>query len=489
MLVYLSLASCNLTKLGNFSLPNINTLDLSDNQLSTIEDRSVTDMTRLKVLFLSNNPISTFLSSSAVPRWTFTSVQTLEVSRVILSTVNERLVSLFPNIRVLNLSQCGTQRVVGRGLQAMAQLRILDMTGSPMSHVQKDTFQGLKHLQVVYADNYKLCCVVALLEGFNVNNCHAPVNEISSCDDLLRSAIYRGFLAMFTTLAIIGNLGSFAYRLASTKRSGSSGFSVFVLHLCASDFLMGIYLAVIGIADRMYQNNYVWKDTPWRHSPMCHFSGFLSLLSSEVSAFIICLITVDRFLVVRFPLSFLRFSVLHAQLASGLSWLLGFTLAAIPFFPSATHWDFYSQTGICIPLPITRKQFDGHNYAFAVMIVLNFVLFLIIALGQTAIFSSVRSNTLTGTQTSQRSQDADIARRLFTIAMTDFLCWFPIGLLGLMASQDIPISGEVNVVMAIIVLPLNSAINPFLYTLNVLLAKRRCAREERLLKWIESQDG
>ena len=230
MLVYLSLASCNLTKLGNFSLPNINTLDLSDNQLSTIEDRSVTDMTSLKVLFLSNNPISTFLSSSAVPRWTFTSVQTLEVSRVILSTVNERLVSLFPNIRVLNLSQCGTQRVVGRGLQAMAQLRILDMTGSPMSHVQKDTFQGLKHLQVVYADNYKLCCVLALLEGFNVNNCHAPVDEISSCNDLLRSAIYRGFLAMFTTLAIIGNLGSFAYRLASTKRSGSSGFSVFVLH-------------------------------------------------------------------------------------------------------------------------------------------------------------------------------------------------------------------------------------------------------------------
>ena len=136
---------------------------------------------------------------------------------------------------------------------------------------------------------------------------------------------------------------------------------------------------------------------------------------------------------------------------------------------------------------MTRTTFAGRDYSFGVMIVLNFLLFLVIAAGQVAIYSAIRSNAMKGTQTSQRSQDTDIARRLFTIAMSDFLCWFPIGLLGMLASNDIPISGEISVVMAIIVMPLNSAINPFLYTLNVILDKTRRIEEEKLLNWLKAQ--
>ena len=43
-----------------------------------------------------------------------------------------------------------------------------------------------------------------------------------------------------------------------------------------------------------------------------------------------------------------------------------------------------------------------------------------------------------------------------------------------------PIPNEANVAVAILVLPLNSALNPFLYTLNVVRDKLK-AREERIL--------
>nr|KAG5711591.1 hypothetical protein BaRGS_016773 [Batillaria attramentaria] len=86
------------------------------------------------------------------------------------------------------------------------------------------------------------------------------------------------------------------------------------------------------------------------------------------------------------------------------------------------------------------------------------------------IFLSVRKNTTTS---NQGNQDATIARRLTPITLSDFLCWFPIGLLGLLASTGTPISGEVNVAMAIFVLPLNSGLNPFLYTYNVIIEMRR----------------
>ena len=83
---------------------------------------------------------------------------------------------------------------------------------------------------------------------------------------------------------------------------------------------------------------------------------------------------------------------------------------------------------------------------------------------------------------SRSSQDLTLARRLITIAVSDFLCWFPIGLLGVLASQGYPIPSEVSVAMAIVVLPFNSAMNPFLYTLNMALERRGLAKEERLKK-------
>ena len=80
--------------------------------------------------------------------------------------------------------------------------------------------------------------------------------------------------------------------------------------------------------------------------------------------------------------------------------------------------------------------------------------------------------------TQRRQQDLTIARRLFLVAFTDFCCWFPVGLMGLLAAGGVPIPGEVNVWTAIFVLPLNSALNPFLYTLNRLMEKREKMRME-----------
>ena len=46
---------------------------------------------------------------------------------------------------------------------------------------------------------------------------------------------------------------------------------------------------------------------------------------------------------------------------------------------------------------------------------------------------------------------------------------------------------EANVAVAILVLPLNSALNPFLYTLNVVRDRLATREERRLLKKVEKQ--
>jgi hypothetical protein len=121
-----------------------------------------------------------------------------------------------------------------------------------------------------------------------------------------------------------------------------------------------------------------------------------------------------------------------------------------------------------------------------VLIVLNMVLFVAIAAGQVAILWSVRRNTMATTDTTRKAMDLTVARRLITVAVTDFLCWFPIGVCGFLALGDVPISEEVNVALAIFVLPVNSAVNPFLYTFNLVMEKRRLASEERLAKLLSA---
>ena len=211
----------------------------------------------------------------------------------------------------------------------------------------------------------------------------------------------------------------------------------------------------------------------------------MSFVSSEVSALVICFITLDRFLVLRFPFSRFHFQRRSAHVVCVLAWCIGMCLAVVPLLPVTSHWQFYRQKAICIPLPITRSDFAGRNYSFGVIVVLNLTLFLLIGVGQAFIFWSVRMNTMPAGVTTSKAKDMTVARRFFTVAMSDFFCWFPIGLLALLAARGTPVPGEVNVAMALLMLPLNSAINPFLYTLNILLERRRRSRQQRMHQAID----
>ena len=488
MLIYLNLAMCHLKQVGKIPLANLHSLDLSRNNLRYVFTRDMKNFPKLTSLSLAGNPIVSLFTDEESASSTFPALQSLDLSFVEMREMNPDELHLFPSLQSLNLSHCHVHHVQGQGFQLLKSLRILDVRSCPLTYFPRSIFQGMNSLRHVRADNYKLCCPATLPEGAAVDQCVAPADEVSSCDALLRSDMYRVSLAVFASLATVGNIMSLVLRVFVLTGKQQSGYAVFVTHLCVSDFLMGVYLVMIGAADRIFLSSYLWEDKKWKNNVACKMAGFLSLLSSEVSCCIICLVTVDRFLVLRFPFSSLRFQRGSAQLSCLVLWTMGIVLAAVPLLPATASWHFYSQTGICIPLPVTRNDFPGHDYAFAVMIIFNFILFLFIAAGQLVVYLTIRNQSMSETdQSDNRNKDLAVAQRLFTVVVSDFLCWFPIGLMGLLASRNIPISGEVNVGMAIFVLPLNSALNPFLYSLNTIQARRARAREQRLLRTLMAE--
>ena len=484
-LVSLRLSRCGLQHASNITLPNLRHLDLSDNHMTSVNMDDFLSLPNLRSLRLSSNQIHVIKGGELSEQRPL--LQVIDLSHVFAEIFNAKVFANFPNIHHLNLSFGKLRKIGGQGFKRMYRLKTLNLEGCPALTVfPRDIFEGLSSLATVRADNYKLCCKDNLPDKFNMEYCHAPEDEVSSCQSLLRSDVYRTFLWLLAGLAVVGNSFTFVFRLREERGRAVTGFSVFVINLSVADFLMGVYLVIVGVADQVYLGSYLWEDDNWKTSVVCQIAGFLSLLSSEVSAFIICLITLDRVIVICFPFTTLRFRKSSAGAACGIAWAVGAVLAAVPLLPVTSSWQFYGQSGICIPLPITRRTFPGQGYSFGVVVVFNFVLFLLIAVGQAAIYWSVKRNSLT-TETSKRSRDLMIARRLLTIVVTDFLCWFPIGLLGILASRGVPVPGEVNVAMAIFVLPLNSALNPFLYTFNTVMEKRREKEKAQLTKLLEAR--
>ena len=461
LLQFFNLSGCSLHNLTLTRMDHLKVLDASRNQLNALNWIILTQTVALRHLDLSHNP---HLLTQGLPK---TLLHSLRFMR---------------SLQVLVLRNTGLTHIESHSFENNLKLQKLDVSQNQIVTVERVGFSGLDKLEMLKVDSVWLCCTYSALFSTSNTDCEAPKNELSSCSNLLKLNFFRVCLWFFSFLALLGNGGVLVYRLLFEARGTAIGFRVLVANLCVSDFIMGVYLLMIGSADLHFSGQFLWRQRDWTHSAACTTAGFLALLSSEVSAFIICLITLDRLLVLRFPLHrSLHLTQNSAMVACGAAWGVGVVLAALPLLPFTPGWEFYSQNGICLPLPITRHQFPGRRYAFAVFIIVNFVLFLMIGAGQVSIYRAIRCTPVEGS-TLRRQQDMDIARRLFLIVFTDFCCWFPIGVMGLLAARGTPIPDEVNVWAAIFVLPLNSALNPFLYTLNTVLERRRKEREQQRIQ-------
>ncbi|XP_076435809.1 uncharacterized protein LOC143275521 [Babylonia areolata] len=504
-LVYLSLARCGLRELhpdhhhlsaASPSLPNLRELDLSDNVLRVIPADGFSRMENLQHLSLAGNPLvlpvdSSSSSSSSPVR--LPGLRTLDLSRVYVTELRDDTLTSLGGVglEVVNLTDSGLQRVK-EAFSQLPRLRVLDLRGCPLNHFPPSSvFRKLQHLRTVFAENYKLCCRGVLPISFDASRCVAPDNQLSSCESLLRSTYYRLFVYLFAALALTGNVLCMGYRTCVNRRDSTQTASVFVSNLSVANFLMGLYLVMIAAADWSYKGSFVWWDEEWRHGSVCQLAGFLFVLSNEVSVLLVCLMTADRYLVLRCPLSALAFQKWSAHAASLGVWLTGFVLASVPLYPSLSHWDFYSQTALCVPLPVSRRHAPGHAYSFFLFNVVKLLLFVAVGVAQGMIYLSIKSTKhAIIADKSKKSMDLIVARRLVTVVMTDFLSWFPIGLLGLLSvtgCMSVTATGEMQVVLALLVLPLNSALNPFLYTLSMARDLRRSRMREKIREDVLSQ--
>ncbi|CAG5129539.1 unnamed protein product [Candidula unifasciata] len=401
-------------------------------------------------------------------------LEILDFSYTSLSYLNDSVFVNLPRLKHLNLSHTLISDFTRQYFLSKASLHTLDLRRIHTKDLDDYLFHGLTISQELYVDHFKICC--PQIQGLVIKPraCIAPVtiDAISSCSNLLGFDIQRFLLWMVAILAVLGNVTVIVYRVTWDRSVLQTGYGLFVTNLGISDFIMGVYLFIIAGADSFYRDKYVLYDKSWRNSVECKIAGFMACLSCEASTFFVFLITLDRFLVIKFPFGQVKFTWSHKTIAVVMSWVASVLLSLVPI---VLNFDIYSSNAMCLGLPLTNSQAKGWEYCVAVFIIFNLIMFVFIACGQYAIFRAISENRISKTAanmiSSRRAEDITVAKQLSLVVLSNFLFWFPVGIMGLMSLGGHEVSSEVYAWTTVLLLPINSAANPVLYTIPALLER------------------
>lgn len=286
-------------------------------------------------------------------------------------------------------------------------------------------FSNNEKLRYIYSDNYALCCIRPI--SVTKENCFATKFDVSSCEDLIENLGLSVGLWIFGFLSLSGNLAGLFYRKCFKKGDMiKDSYTMFIACLTVSDLLMSFYMLGIAFVDSYYRGIYVYKENTWRKSIMCHIFGMLSVISSEASVCFIAIITVDRYILVKYPFRDVKISKPQAFIVSSTIWCFCISLAIIPLF---IFDDFYSNSGICTALPLRSNISPSWVYSFCVFVCFNFATFVFIALAQWPIFKKVKE-TVTKVRSTAENVELEVAKKLIMVVITDCLCSLPIGIMG-----------------------------------------------------------
>ncbi|XP_041366916.1 uncharacterized protein LOC121381645 [Gigantopelta aegis] len=292
-------------------------------------------------------------------------------------------------------------------------------------------------------------------------NCKPKPGPFMPCDDLfgwwsLRCGVWIVFM-----LALLGN--GVVLFVSVTSRTKMDVPRFLICNLACADFFMGIYLGFLAIVDAStlgeFRKHAIW----WQMSAGCVISGFLGVLSSELSVFTLTVITLERFYAITHAMQLnKRLSLRHSSYIMLGGWIYATLLASLPLFGISDYRTF----AVCLPFEI--KSLISKGYVCFIM-VFNGLSFFIILSCYLLMYISIRDSQ------AWNSNDTRVAKRMALLVFTDLLCWAPIAILSLAAAfgKELIQLNEAKV-LTIFVLPLNSCANPFLYAILTKQFKKDC---------------
>uniref|UniRef100_A0A674N9B5 Relaxin family peptide receptor 2 n=1 Tax=Takifugu rubripes TaxID=31033 RepID=A0A674N9B5_TAKRU len=358
----------------------------------------------------------------------------------------------------------------------LIQLQSLALEGIEIPEIETKMFLPMKNLSHIYFKTFQYCSYAP-----HVRSCKPNTDGISSFEDLLANVVLRVSVWVIAFITCFGNLLVIGMR--SLIRAENNQHAACIKVLCCADCLMGVYLFFLGVSDVKFRGEYNRNALLWMESVECRTIGFLAMLSSEVSVLLLTYLTLEKFLVIVFPFSNLRPSKPLTGVVLASIWLLGVVIAAVPLMNEDVFGNYYGRNGVCFPLHSDRQEKPtAKGYSTGIFLGLNLVAFLIIVFSYSSMFYSIYKTGINATDVRSRlHRDVAVANRFFFIVFSDALCWIPIFLVKILSLLEVEIPDTISSWVVIFILPINSALNPILYTLTTSFFREQV--EVSLCRW------
>ncbi|XP_055004816.1 relaxin receptor 2a isoform X2 [Boleophthalmus pectinirostris] len=477
-LLYLSMVDMSLKQLPHPSfcqhMPSLDWLDLEGNQIQTLNYSILKTCSKLEVLLLMGNKIS------SIPENTFQSLWKLAELNLSSNRIRELSKNTFKNLSKsllkLNISYNPLLRIHSGHFNHLTHLQSLALEGIEIQNIQTKMFLPMKNLSHIYFKTFQYCSYAP-----HVRSCKPNTDGISSFEDLLASMVLRVSVWVIAFITCFGNLLVIGMR--SLIRAENNLHAACIKVLCCADCLMGVYLFFVGIFDVKFRGQYNRNALIWMESIECKTIGFLAMLSSEVSVLLLTYLTLEKFLVIVFPFSNLRPGKLQTGVVLSSIWLTGFIIAAVPLMNEEIFGNYYGRNGVCFPLHSDRQEKPtAKGYSTGIFLGLNLAAFLVILFCYSSMFFSIYKTGINATDLRSRlHKDVAVANRFFFIVFSDALCWIPIFLVKILSILEVEIPGTISSWVVIFILPINSALNPILYTLTTSFFREQV--EMLLCRW------
>ena len=527
-------------------LHNLFQLSLENNRFVTLTPGMFSELRYLNSLFLCNTGL--FELDSNILKG-LNKLEAIDFSRNKLSEIPQGLLTAIP-LKMLSFQENLLTHLDGTVLKGQVDLRYLFLSYNFFTKLDSTTFQECLNLTFIDLSHNKLVDIPQLnylshLAYLNVRNnsfiavtrdsfsglpvdiiflvgqheiceCYTP-SEINcsasydrspylTCDRLLSDRVLVLMMWIIGLNAIFGNLFVFVWRKGNTKKIFFQ--DMLLSNLALSDFLMGVYMITIASADKYFGDNFGIQAETWRSGITCRIAGAICIISSEASVFFVTLISIDRAVGIRLPMSG---RILGRNLATVIvfaTWLLAVTLGIVPsvLANGKNNFKFYDIPNVCIGLPLAltesysttetntkipilngtawykRPGFSTKNeglitgmyFSTTLFLGLNCVCYLIIIICYILIVSAVRKSSTQSGRTVEMAKQIKLTIKVTAIVTTDFLCWFPIIILGIcVQTRVLTLPTSVYAWVVTFVLPINSGINPYLYTISDIISKYR----------------
>ncbi|XP_072180194.1 uncharacterized protein [Diadema setosum] len=482
-------------------LPNLVWLGLDSNNIEILRNGTFQDLISLTDLILRRNRIS-YIEAGAMRGLdkiigvSFTGNAITELRRGMLDGLSAVAWISFQR-NPLAFIEPGT-------FDNTPEITHLSLIETELDHLEPDMFRGITKLKRLSTDDYRLCCLFS-----NTTVCSAGSRSaLDSCHRLMPNTVLRIAMWILGFSALIGNSMVLFIRCNNKQDKRLHEQPFFITNLAIADLMMGVFMIIVASADLYYGHYYYLRASAWRESGLCAFASLLAVLSSESSVFLLAIITFDRFVSVVFPFGRLRFHSSSARVCVIVTWIITLILSTVPIIVGFFLPNFYGLSDVCIGLPLSTDESQegtlewSHEqgltiyvpseggtmqpawiYSIVLFLGINLILFLFILVCYVIIFVNVRRSTeaigASSHVSSSRDQEIKLAAKMAVIVGTDFCCWMPVIIMGILSQTglvELPVA--LYAWCAVFILPINASLNPYLYTFVEYFGKNKSKTQQ-----------